>query len=188
MVARSRSPRRPRIAVHPARAVVLAFAAAVLVGAGLLMLPLASSGQGGAPAITALFTSTSAVCVTGLIVVDTATYWSNFGQAVILALIQIGGLGILSAATLLFLLLRRRLGVGGSLRAQTESHAVTPAEVRRVVVAVAVISASVETLVAAALSARFWAEGAGFATGLWRGPSTRFRPSTTPAFRSSPTT
>ena len=69
---------------------------AILVGALLLMLPLSSSSGNWTPFKDALFTSTSAVCVTGLVVYDTATYWSLFGQAVILLLIQLGGLGIIS--------------------------------------------------------------------------------------------
>src|SRR5690606_4653337 len=80
---------------HPARLTVVGFAAVNVLGALLLMLPVSSeSGEWTSP-VTALFTSTSAVCVTGLVVVDTATYWSGFGEAVVLALIQIGGLGIM---------------------------------------------------------------------------------------------
>lgn len=94
---------------NPARLVPLAFLAAVLIGTVLLMLPTSRVGPGGAPFITALFTATSAVCVTGLIVVDTPTYWTGLGQGVILALIQIGGLGIMTGATMLGLLVSRRL-------------------------------------------------------------------------------
>ena len=68
---------------HPAQVIVAAFAVAVAVGTGLLMLPIAREGPGSAPLLTALFTATSAVCVTGLIVVDTPVYWSAFGQVVI---------------------------------------------------------------------------------------------------------
>ena len=64
---------------HPARLVPLAFLAATLVGTGLLMLPVSRAGPGSAPFLTALFTATSATCVTGMAVVDTATYWSGFG-------------------------------------------------------------------------------------------------------------
>ena len=75
------------------------------------MLPIARSGPGGAGVLEALFTATSAVCVTGLMVVDTPTYWSGFGQAVILVLIQVGGFGIMTLASLLGLLVSRRLGL-----------------------------------------------------------------------------
>ena len=108
---RRRVPGRPLFR-HPAQVIVTAFAAAVLAGTALLMLPLARVGPEGAPVLTALFTSTSAVCVTGLVTVDTPTYWSGFGQAVILGLIQIGGFGIMTLASLVGLLLSRRWGCG----------------------------------------------------------------------------
>lgn len=73
--------------------IILGFAAVILFGSLLLMLPFATRDGGGASFLDALFTSTSAVCVTGLVVRDTVTYWSGFGQAVILLLIQIGGMG-----------------------------------------------------------------------------------------------
>jgi trk system potassium uptake protein len=71
--------RRP-ILDHPARIIPLAFLAAIVVGTGLLLLPLSSADSQVAPILTAVFTATSAVCVTGLIVVDTATYWSPLGS------------------------------------------------------------------------------------------------------------
>lgn len=78
--------------------IILGFAAFILIGALLLMLPISTRGEGGASFADAIFTATSAVCVTGLIVQDTATYWSEFGQAVILLLIQIGGMGVVTLA------------------------------------------------------------------------------------------
>lgn len=78
--------------------IIFGFAAVILAGSLILMLPCSTSGNESASFMDTLFTSVSAVCVTGLIVHDTATYWSNFGQAVILILIQIGGLGVVSAA------------------------------------------------------------------------------------------
>ena len=98
-----------------------AFAVAVAVGTGLLMLPIAREGPGSAPLVTALFTATSAVCVTGLIVVDTPVYWSGFGQVVILALIQVGGFGIMTLASLVGLLISRRLGLRSRLIAAAET-------------------------------------------------------------------
>lgn len=77
------------------------FAVVILAGTRLLLLPVSRSGDDGAPLMTALFTATSAVCVTGLVVVDTPAYCSGFGEAVILVLIQLGGLGIMTAASLL---------------------------------------------------------------------------------------
>ena len=83
---------------HPGQAVAAAFLAGIAVGTGLLLLPIARAGPGGAGVVEALFTATSAVCVTGLTVVDTGTYWTGFGQAVILGLIQVGGFGIMTLA------------------------------------------------------------------------------------------
>lgn len=85
---------------HPAQFVVVAFAAGVALGTALLALPASRAGAGNATFLEALFTATSAVCVTGLTVVDTPMYWSGFGEAVILALIQIGGFGIMTLASL----------------------------------------------------------------------------------------
>ncbi len=81
--------------------IILGFAAFILLGALLLMLPISTRGEGGASFADAVFTSTSAVCITGLVVRDTATYWSGFGQAVILMLIQVGGMGVVTFAVAL---------------------------------------------------------------------------------------
>lgn len=85
----------------------------VLIAAGtlLLWLPIASREEGSAPLLTALFTATSAVCVTGLVVVDTRDHWTPFGQVVILTLIQLGGLGFMAFSTLLLLILGRRVAI-----------------------------------------------------------------------------
>ena len=78
--------------------IILGFAGAILFGSILLTLPFSTRDGHGALFSDALFTATSAVCVTGLVVQDTATYWSTFGQAVIIALIQIGGMGVVTVA------------------------------------------------------------------------------------------
>ena len=91
--------------------VILGFAAVILLGTGLLMLPVSSRAGGWTSIEDALFTATSAVCVTGLVVRDTGTYWSFFGQAVILLLIQIGGLGIISVAAFVATLSGRRISL-----------------------------------------------------------------------------
>ena len=72
------------------------FAAVILIGAALLMLPISAQERTVTPFHEALFTATSAVCVTGLVVRDTASHWSAFGQAVLMVLIQIGGLGVIT--------------------------------------------------------------------------------------------
>ena len=89
--------------------IVSGFGGLILLGTILLMLPISSKGGGFTSFEEALFTSTSAVCVTGLVVHDTATYWSAFGQAVILILIQIGGLGIISVTTFFAAISGKRL-------------------------------------------------------------------------------
>lgn len=87
------------------------FLAVIFLGTCLLMLPFASTDEGCASFADSLFTATSAVCVTGLIVQDTATYWTAFGQAVILVLIQIGGLGVITMALLLSLITGKKIGL-----------------------------------------------------------------------------
>ncbi|WP_199522106.1 TrkH family potassium uptake protein [Geodermatophilus marinus] len=140
---------------RPGRVIATAFAGAVAVGTGLLSLPVATAGPGRASLLDALFTATSAVCVTGLVTVDTGTYWSAAGQVVVLLLIQVGGLGIMTLASLLALLLSRRLGLRARLVAQAETKSLSAADVRRVVRTVVVFSLTAEALVAAVLSARF---------------------------------
>ena len=88
------------IRITSAQIVVLGFLGLILLGALLLMLPIASKERVVTPFLDTMFTATSAVCVTGLIVKDTATYWSAFGQGIILFLIQIGGLGVVMMAVL----------------------------------------------------------------------------------------
>jgi potassium uptake TrkH family protein len=139
---------------NPAQLVVFAFAAAILVGAGLLTLPWAKAGPGGADFLTAAFTSTSAICVTGLVVVDTPTYWTHFGQVVILALIQIGGFGIMTLASLLAIVLARRLGLRGRLIAQAETGALGLGDVRRVIRGVFLFSLLFEVLAALVIALR----------------------------------
>lgn len=102
---------RPFRAMKPGRLIVLVFLGMILLGAGLLCLPAASRSGQPTDFLTSLFTATSATCVTGLIRVDTGTHWSMFGQAVILLLIQVGGLGFMTIACLFFFALRRRIGL-----------------------------------------------------------------------------
>ena len=90
--------------------IIFGFATLILFGAFMLMLPISGEGQVPTPFLDALFTSTSASCVTGLVVYDTATHWSLFGQAIILFLIQVGGLGVVVVMTSLILLSGKRIG------------------------------------------------------------------------------
>jgi trk system potassium uptake protein TrkH len=100
------------------RTICLGFLVLIAVGTLLLMLPFATAEGGWNNPLVALFTATSAVCVTGLIVVDTGSYFSSFGEFIILTLIQVGGLGYMTATTVLLLLLGRRLGLRERLAIQ----------------------------------------------------------------------
>ncbi len=98
-----------RVPPSPALLLIYGFLLLILIGTILLCLPIASRNGQFTSIITALFTATSAVCVTGLVVVNTGEYWSYFGQTVILVLIQLGGLGFMTGATVLFVLAGRRI-------------------------------------------------------------------------------
>ena len=97
--------------ITPAQIIILGFLFLITVGTALLMLPVSTSGPGGASFLDALFTATSATCVTGLVVQDTALYWSPFGQAIILVLIQIGGMGVVTMAVAIFIFTGRHISL-----------------------------------------------------------------------------
>lgn len=141
--------------MHPARIIPLAFLAAIVLGTVLLSLPISTPGPARPPVLTAAFTTVSAVCVTGLTTVDTASYWSPFGQAVIMTLIQVGGFGIMTLATLLGMLVGGRLRLKSSLIAQVETHTLNIGDVRHVIRRVAVTIALFETVFALMLTLRF---------------------------------
>ena len=160
--------RRPRVR-HPARLVVAGFVTAILLGAGLLSLPVATTAAGSPPFETALFTSTSAITVTGLITVDTAGYWTPFGQGVILALIQLGGLGIMTSASLLFLLTASRLGLRIRMATQVETRTLDLGQLRRLLLTIVAFSLICETVVSGVLAGRLWASGRSLGEALWEG-------------------
>lgn len=158
---------------HPERAIPLGFLVGIAVGTLLLALPIsragAVQGEAGAPLITALFTATSAFCVTGLTVVDTPTYWSPFGHVIILLLAQVGGLGILTGATLLGVLVTRRLRLKGQLMASTEMRSLDLGDVRHVLKLVVVFTLVTQAVLAAWLTLRFLGYGMGPGEALWHG-------------------
>ncbi len=141
---------------RPAPTVVLAFGSVIALGSALLLLPVASEGGVATGPVTALFTATSAVCVTGLTVVGTPGHWSMFGELVILGLFQLGGFGIMAAASLLGLVVARRVPMRMQLTAQAETKSVGLGEVRRVLVGVARTSLLFEAATAAVLTVRLW--------------------------------
>ncbi|MGB7982273.1 MAG: potassium transporter TrkG, partial [Candidatus Nanopelagicales bacterium] len=140
----------------PARSITTSFAILCAVGTALLMLPAMTTARGSASLGTALFTAVSASCVTGLSVVDTATYWTGLGKVTILVLIQVGGFGIQALGTLWILLLNRRLGTTSRLAAQAETGVLTPGDVRRVLGLLAIITVTVESAIAVLLGIRLW--------------------------------
>lgn len=158
------------LASSPVRLVPVAFLLTIGVGAALLMLPISRSVDDSDVVMPALFTAVSAVSVTGLITVDTASFWTPFGQIVILGLIQVGGFGIMTLGTLLALVVRKRLGLWTQLVAQSETHTLNLGEVRRVLLRVAQIMVAFEVVTAVILSARFWiAYDDDLTTAMWRG-------------------
>jgi Trk-type K+ transport system membrane component len=155
-------------ASSPARLALLAFFSVIVFFTLLLSLPFASADGQVTPLHESLFTATSAVCVTGLTVVSTATHWSTFGHVVILLAIQIGGLGILTLASVLSLAMSRGLGVRGKLIArEAMNNAGRLGEVGgllRVVVATSVV---VEGVLALFLAPAFMAQGEQFWPAVW---------------------
>ncbi len=137
---------------------LLLFVVLITAGTGLLMLPFATASGGSAPFMDALFTATSAACVTGLVVVDTGTYWSPFGQVVILLLIQVGGFGIMAGSTLLLMLfLGRRTTLRDRLVVQESLGGLELGTVTAVLKRIAIFTIVVEVAGAIVLSIAFMA-------------------------------
>ncbi len=155
---------------NPIRLIPGLFLCAIAIGTLLLSLPLAAADGVRAPFLTALFTSTSAVAVTGLIVVDTPTYWSFFGQLTILLLFQIGGFGIMTAATLFGLMAGRGFGLRERMATQVERSLLETGDAASVLKLVLKITITVEAVVALVLAVRmmtFYAMPPGEA--IWHG-------------------
>jgi trk system potassium uptake protein len=155
---------------HPVRLVPPAFLGVIAVGTALLALPVARSGDGAAPPLTALFTAASSVCVTGLTVVDTATYWSPFGHVMIMVLTQVGGFGVMTMATLLTIAVGRRLGLRGRLLAQAENQSLELNNLGQVLRRIATVMAVAETAILLVVAGRLWtAYHFGLGKALWYG-------------------
>ena len=110
--------KKRRIKMSTTHIILVSFLAAIMIGALLLCLPISSADGKPAPFVDALFTATTSTCVTGLVVTPTVTAWSAFGQAVILMLIQIGGLGVITIMSALMIMLHKRMGIGDRLLLQ----------------------------------------------------------------------
>lgn len=156
-----------RSLLKPVRLVPIAFLLVIAFGTALLMLPLAHPDE--VRPIEAAFTAVSATCITGLTVVDTATYWTPFGKAVIILLTQMGGFGIMSAATLLALLVRGRIELSSTLVAQTETQSPQLGDVARLLKRIGIMMGTVELVVAAVLAVRFLFRGMGALEALGHG-------------------
>ncbi|MFW5826666.1 MAG: TrkH family potassium uptake protein [Alkalispirochaeta sp.] len=154
---------------RPARLVSASFVAAAFIGAALLSIPAATTAPGSLPFLDALFTATSAVCVTGLIVVDTATAFTPLGQGVILALIQLGGLGIMAFAVSTVFLVRRRLTMSEAELLSFMLNERNRNMVVRQLVGVLVAALLVEFIGALLLAGAFMAHGQPPAQALWYG-------------------
>lgn len=141
--------------VNPAQMLGISFAGLILLGTLLLTFPAATKDGHGASLLTALFTATSATCVTGLIVVDTGGYFSTFGQMVILSLIQLGGLGIMTFSTSLALMFGKRLGVKERATMQEILEAPDPASLVKIVLYIVKMTLCVELIGATILFVRF---------------------------------
>lgn len=139
----------------PPQILVLGFAAVIIIGTLLLMLPVSSVSGEHLNFMDALFTATSAACVTGLAVVDTGTYFTGFGQSVVLVLIQIGGLGFMTMATLFALVLKRRISLRDRLILQEAMNQSSMEGIVRLIRKVLIYSLVIEAAGAILLSVRF---------------------------------
>jgi trk system potassium uptake protein len=152
--------------LKPAQILVLSFMSIILIGTIFLMLPV-STVSGEMPTfINAFFTSTSAVCVTGLVVVDTGTYWSTFGKTIILILIQVGGLGFMTMTTTVAILLGKKIGLRNRIIMQEALNQFSISGVIRLTKYVFISTMIIEGVGALFLSFRFVPE-MGLATGIY---------------------
>lgn len=151
----------------PARLAVAVFASVIAVVTVLLWQPAATTSGERPTLVDAFFTATSAVCVTGLTTVDTATYWSGYGQAVIAVAIKIGGLGVMTLASILGLAVSRRIGLTQRLLTASETKTNRLGEVGGLIRAVIIASVALEVALALVLFPRFLTLGDGIGRSAW---------------------
>lgn len=147
---------RKELRLSPPQILVLGFAAIIAIGAFLLMLPISTNGDQPLSFIDALFTATSATCVTGLVVVDTWSTFSIFGQIVIMILVQIGGLGFMTMATLFALALKKKISLRERLILQESMRATSMEGIVRLIRRVIIFALTIESIAAVLFSIR-WA-------------------------------
>jgi trk system potassium uptake protein len=164
------APRRVRKPQSPAAVLILGFAFLIAVGTVVLMLPVSSAAGNWTVPMDALFTATSAVCVTGLVVLDTGTYWSSFGHLVIAVLIQVGGFGFMTGSTLLlFILVGRRTGLRDRMLVQASTGVPQLGEVTTLLRRIAVFTIAAELTGAAVLAVVFAGDGLPLGQAAWWG-------------------
>lgn len=154
--------------VTPAQVVILGFLVQILLGALLLSLPVASRAGQSTPFLDALFTATSATCVTGLVVQDTVQYWSLFGQVVILLLIQIGGMGVVTMAVAISIFSGRKIGLRERWVMQESISAPQVGGIVRMTGFILKTALAIEALGALVLALRF-CPSFGLGKGIWYG-------------------
>ncbi|AFH60248.2 TrkH family potassium uptake protein [Paenibacillus caseinilyticus] len=161
-------PAAKKFELKPPQILVLGFAAIILIGSILLSLPVASASGQPTPFLNALFTATSATCVTGLVVVDTGTHWSVFGQIVIILLIQVGGLGFMTMATLFAFVLKKRISLKERLILQEAMNQGSMEGIVRLIRKVIRYSLTIEAIAAVIFSIR-WSFDLGVSRGIYYG-------------------
>ncbi|MGE7921268.1 TrkH family potassium uptake protein [Viridibacillus sp. NPDC093762] len=147
--------KKVKVQLDPPKKLLLGFMGVILLGAVLLTLPIATEDGKGLSFLNALFTATSATCVTGLVVVDTGDTFSMFGELVILSLIQVGGLGFMTFATFFFFLLGKRISLKERLLLMESLNNVSIAGIVKLVKRVLIFTAVIEMLGGIILSIRF---------------------------------
>jgi trk system potassium uptake protein len=153
----------------PARVIASSFAGTILVGTVLLALPVATAERQGTALLDALFTATSAVCVTGLNVLDTPKHFSTFGQVVLMGLMQVGGLGIMTFSTFLAIALGRRMGMQGRVVMQDLLEERNIETVKSTIVGILKMTFTVEAIGALVLTWAWYAPGDGLQRALFLG-------------------
>lgn len=157
-----------RISLSPPQVLVMGFSLVILTGAVILTLPGFTAPGKNTDFLTALFTATSAVCVTGLVVVDTGTHWTVAGQIIILLLIQVGGLGFMTMAMVFYIILGKRIGLRKRLIIQESLNQIKVAGVVRLVRAIFLFTLLTE-LTAAVILGLWWGRTLGEARGMYFG-------------------
>jgi trk system potassium uptake protein TrkH len=156
------------IRISPAQIIIIGFILLILAGSLLLMLPFATRDGNGSSFIDALFTATSATCVTGLVIHDTYTYWSEFGQVIILLLIQIGGMGVVTTAVAIFLFTGKHIGLRQRFVLQEALAAPHMGGIIRLIGFILKTAFIIEGIGAVLLSLRFCPQ-LGLIRGIWNG-------------------